>query len=489
MEGKRGRLLVNDYMQSPDYPNVYVVGDVAWYVEGKRVLPQIVETAVQTGATAAHNIAAEINGGEMKRFRSAYHGIMVSLGTYSGVAHVMGMSLTGIFAMAVKHMINVVHLFTVAGVNQVWEYVKHEFLDVRDSRSFIGGFASHKVRGYWLLLLRLWLGFMWVVESTNKITEGWLDFSSGKSQTGWMFSPGVIQAGVKARRSPRHRQQRPRPPPRMPPAPPPRRSVRLPRRRPLPRMPPAPPPRLSVRLPRRRPLPQMPPAPPPRRSVPLPRRRLPRPTQLPQPPLPLRPGLPLLLRPGLPLLLRPGLPLPLRPGLPPPRPPMAPGSTTTRTSSIPIGESWSGSGTWFMDGIFSHIPYTWFQLIIVFTEMLIGLALFGGLFTWWAAVVSLGLCVIFTLSGMFAWNQLWFFFAAILMLGGAGRAFGLDSWVVPFFKNWWNATRLARRTRLYADEPTTVDDPLLGRPAGALPRARGGEAVHPASRRQPTMPR
>ena len=198
IEGKRGRLLVNEYMQSPDYSNVYVVGDVAWYLEGRRVIPQIVETAVQTGATAAHNIAAEISGGEMKAFKSNYHGIMVSLGTYSGVAHVMGISLTGIFAIAVKHMINVVHLFTVAGVNQVWEYVKHEFLDIRDSRSFIGGFAAYKVRGYWPLLLRLWLGFMWVVEATNKITEGWLDFSSGQSKTGWMFSPGVVQAGLKA---------------------------------------------------------------------------------------------------------------------------------------------------------------------------------------------------------------------------------------------------------------------------------------------------
>ncbi len=177
---------------------MYVVGDVAWYVEGKRVMPQIVETAVQTAETAAHNIIAEIEHDGMKTFKSNYHGVMVSLGTYSGVAHVMGMSLSSIFAIAVKHMINVVHLFGVAGVNQVWEYVKHEFLDIKNARSFIGGLASYKIRGYWPLLLRLWLGFMWVVEATNKITEGWLDFSSGQSKTGWMFSTGVIQAGVKA---------------------------------------------------------------------------------------------------------------------------------------------------------------------------------------------------------------------------------------------------------------------------------------------------
>ena len=195
--GKRGRLLVNEYMQSVDYSNVYAVGDVSWYLEGGKVLPQIVETAVQTGETAAHNIVADIEHGQMKAFHSSYHGIMVSLGAFSGVAHVMGISLTGIFAIGVKHMINIVHLFTVAGVNQVWEYVKHEFLDVKNQRSFIGGLAAYKVRGYWPLLLRVWLGFMWVVEATNKMTEGWLDFSTGQSKTGWMFSPGVIQAGVK----------------------------------------------------------------------------------------------------------------------------------------------------------------------------------------------------------------------------------------------------------------------------------------------------
>jgi NADH:ubiquinone reductase (H+-translocating) len=184
-------------MQSVDYSNVYVVGDGAWYVEGKKVMPQIVETAVQTAETAGHNIIAEIEHTPMRTFKSNYHGIMVSLGTYSGVAHVMGIRLSSIFAIAVKHMINVVHLVGVAGVNQVWEYVKHEFLDVKNERSFIGALASYKVRGYWPLLLRMWLGFMWVVESTNKMTKGWLDFSSGQSKTGWMFSKGVIQAGLK----------------------------------------------------------------------------------------------------------------------------------------------------------------------------------------------------------------------------------------------------------------------------------------------------
>jgi len=429
VEGKRGRLLVNEYMQSPDYANVYVAGDVAWYLEGKRVIPQIVETAVQTGATAAHNIAAEINGGEMKSFKSNYHGIMVSLGTYSAVAHVMGISLSSIFAMAVKHMINVVHLFTVAGVNQVWEYLKHEFLDIRDQRSFIGGFVAYKIRGYWPLLLRLWLGFMWVVEATNKITEGWLDFSDGKSKTGWMFSKGVVQAGVKGAEA------------------------------------------VSAAS-----------------------------------AVSSAAG-----AAGAASAAADATSAASSAAGAAGAASAAADATSAASAAVSTGAAAGGSaagaagaGTaavsgasaasgaaagaasaahgavaahgpwldttknildpnwglvtwfrgWFMDGIFSHIHFAWFQVIIVMTELLVGLALFGGLFTWWGAVISLGLCVIFTLSGMFAWNQLWFFFAAILMLGGAGRAFGLDSWVVPFFKRWWNGTWLARRSRFYADEPT-----------------------------------
>ena len=408
IEGKRGRLLANEYMQSVDYPNVYIVGDVAWYLEGKKVTPQIVEAAVQTAETAAHNIIADITNGTMRRFRSNYHGIMVSLGAFSGVAHVMGISLSGIFAIAVKHMINVVHLFGVAGVNQVWEYVKHEFLDVKNDRTFVGGLASYKVRGYWPLLLRLWLGFMWVVESTNKITEGWLDFSTGQSKTGWMFSKGVIQRGIKAAAD-----------------------------------------ATSAAT---------------------------------------ASGATAAATDATTAATAAASTHAAAAVAATTAASAATGAATGAAAAAPAATSaasaatgaaagvaahvqgpWldttktildpgSGVVTWFrhvfMDGIFAYLPYSWFQVFIVMVELLIGLALFGGFFTWWAAVVSIGMCIIFTLSGMFAWNQLWFLFAGILMMGGAGRAFGLDTWVVPFFKRWWNGTRFARRTHFYADEPT-----------------------------------
>jgi len=124
----------------------------------------------------------------------------------------------------------------------------------------------------------------------------------------------------------------------------------------------------------------------------------------------------------------------------------------------PILDPQAGIVQWFkhlfMDGLFAYLPYQLFQVMIVSTEMGIGLIFLGGFFTWFGAVGSIGLCLVFTLSGMFRWDQLWFFFAAIVMMGGAGRAFGLDYWSVPFFKRWWNGTRFARRSHLYADDPS-----------------------------------
>jgi len=49
---------------------------------------------------------------------------------------------------------------------------------------------------------------------------------------------------------------------------------------------------------------------------------------------------------------------------------------------------------------------------------------------------------------------LWYIAASLVMLGGAGRAFGLDHWVMPWLQRQWNRTRFARRTYLYVDEPT-----------------------------------
>jgi NADH dehydrogenase len=191
---KKSRLRSNEFMQSVEYDEVYVVGDVLWFSEKNRTLPQVVETALQTAECAAHNIAADIKGEPKKAFRSNYHGFMVSVGSKFAVAHVMGMVLTGFMAMAMKHLVNFHYLWEVAGVNACWEYAQHHFFQVKAGRSQIGNQAANKTPTYWLLPIRIALGAIWVVEVLEKVFKGWLDPSKGPVSS-WMFSPGVKQSG------------------------------------------------------------------------------------------------------------------------------------------------------------------------------------------------------------------------------------------------------------------------------------------------------
>ena len=181
VNGKRGRLLANDFMQAADDEKVYLIGDNMYFVENgaefksSKPVPQIVETAIQSAEIAVHNILADIKGEEKKKFKSNYHGHMVSIGSRYAVAHLVGVSLWGFPAMAMKHLINIHYLWGVGGMNTVWSYVRDQFFEIPDRRSLIGGFASAKAGAFWLFPLRLFVGAKWLIEGVTKILDGWLD--------------------------------------------------------------------------------------------------------------------------------------------------------------------------------------------------------------------------------------------------------------------------------------------------------------------------
>lgn len=400
--GKRNRIECDQEMKSTKFPYVYVVGDNAGLMLDGKPMAQVVESAHFSAEAAAKNIIADIEGGERHHFKPNYHGFMVSIGGKYAVANAGGIKSSGLIAMAMKHMINMYYLFCIAGINQVWEYFKHEFLDMHNNRTVIGGFITHKVRSYWPLLLRMWLGLMWVMEGVNKIGEGWFAFDKG-SKSSWMFSKGVVQAGVKVAADATAAASE----------------------------------AWDATA-----------------------------TTVAQAADTASAASAAWDATATTVA-------------------QAAADATSAASAAwdgaaeaggaavegaakafakvwdltkPIIAPDSGFVTWFrttfMDGIMAFLPFQLFQVMIVVMEIAIGLALFGGCFTWLAAAASIVMCFVFTFSGMFAWDQLWFVFAGILMLGGLGRAFGCDYWVVPFFKKWWNGTKLARKWHLYADDPT-----------------------------------
>jgi NADH dehydrogenase len=96
----RGRVAVNDYLQIPEFPNVWAVGDSAAVVDRYtgRSCPPTAQHALRQGRVAAHNVAAAIRGRPPKKFSFRTIGQMAAIGQRVGVADVLGFKFSGFMA-------------------------------------------------------------------------------------------------------------------------------------------------------------------------------------------------------------------------------------------------------------------------------------------------------------------------------------------------------------------------------------------------------
>ena len=178
---RRGRLNADSCLRCPEDESIYIAGDNLYYVPAgeKDPVPQMVENCEQSADTVSHNIYCSITGrGNLVEYKPKFHGVMVSVGGRYGVARVGTsknmLNLPSFFAMFTKHFINIVYFIQVLGWNKVFSYLKHEFFTIRNKRSFVGGHFSNRTPSFLLVLLRLWLGAVWLFEGVMKIIEGWL---------------------------------------------------------------------------------------------------------------------------------------------------------------------------------------------------------------------------------------------------------------------------------------------------------------------------
>lgn len=107
----------------------------------------------------------------------------------------------------------------------------------------------------------------------------------------------------------------------------------------------------------------------------------------------------------------------------------------------------------FRDSVILSSPglQLFFQTVIVISELLIGLALIGGLATTLAAGYSIVLMALFLMTTGLYLSSWWMFFAAVAMLFGAGHIFGLDYYVMPWLKKQWKKLGFVRKSYLYHD--------------------------------------
>ena len=173
----RKRIVTDDKLQSLDYKNVYIVGDNIFFIpEGEeRPVPQMVENAEASADLIAHNVYSDIKGAEKKSYKPTFHGAMVCIGGKYGLASIGSgkkfYSLSGFFALFVKHFINIVYFIQVAGFNKCFSYLLHEFFHVKDNRSLVGGYFSKSSPNFWLVVLRMFVGYKWLSEGLAKLPK------------------------------------------------------------------------------------------------------------------------------------------------------------------------------------------------------------------------------------------------------------------------------------------------------------------------------
>jgi len=129
--GRDGRVPVQDTLQVPEHPEIYVIGDLASINEDNRVLPMVAQVAIQSGISAAQNILRQIAEQTLQPFRYHDRGSMITIGRKSAGVAIGARTYTGFFAWLIWL---VIHLFNLIGfrnrmmvlINWAWDYLLYE---------------------------------------------------------------------------------------------------------------------------------------------------------------------------------------------------------------------------------------------------------------------------------------------------------------------------------------------------------------------------
>jgi len=240
----------------------------------------------------------------------------VSVGAFYAQSNIMGRELPAWLSILMKYFVNIHYLFGIGGFELVMRYIKDEFLFKQQDKLLVEKHYSVMRPAFWLVPIRVFLGYSWLMEGIEKVQQGWLT--------------KAMLAGL-------------------------------------------------------------------------------------------------------------------------------PGADATSSASV------TESGETVFRIISEHTPswYAWiannlvipnaliFQILIVIAEIGVGLALISGTFTFIAALVSLGLNINFILStGMYEYDW-WYIPAALCLLGGAGRAFGIDHYLIPYLTRQWRYFIRNRKIKLW----------------------------------------
>jgi NADH dehydrogenase len=97
---ERGRVLVNEYMEVPEWLGVWALGDCTLVPDRHTgtYYPPTAQHALRQGKTLAYNLTAAVRGGQKKAFVFSTIGQLAAIGRRTGVANILGINFSGFIA-------------------------------------------------------------------------------------------------------------------------------------------------------------------------------------------------------------------------------------------------------------------------------------------------------------------------------------------------------------------------------------------------------
>jgi NADH dehydrogenase len=107
-----GRVKVKPDLTIPNFPDIYVVGDLAASFDAKgNPLPGLAQVAMQGGTFAGKSILRKVNGkAPLPRFKYFDKGSMAVIGRASAVANTFGVHVSGLLAWLMWAFIHLMYL-------------------------------------------------------------------------------------------------------------------------------------------------------------------------------------------------------------------------------------------------------------------------------------------------------------------------------------------------------------------------------------------
>jgi NADH dehydrogenase len=126
---QKNQIVVDQFLEVPEFPGVWAVGDCAWIVDGKtgEPCPPTAQHAIRQAKCLAKNLVATLHGKPKQVFAFQALGKLAALGHRSAVAEVFGIKLSGFVAWVLWRMI---YLLKMPGLDRKTRVATDWFLDL-----------------------------------------------------------------------------------------------------------------------------------------------------------------------------------------------------------------------------------------------------------------------------------------------------------------------------------------------------------------------